>query len=74
MAVFLPQKTSLDNVPFTLGLHNQFELLRSPPTKVNCLDVTFDLNGVLVAKWALGFCTRMWTNSTLALRPGLKVF
>jgi hypothetical protein len=74
MAGFLPPKTGLDNVPFTLGLHNQFELLRSPPTKLNCLYVIFDLNEVLVAKWASSFCTRMWTDFTLALRPRLKDF
>ncbi len=51
MAIFLPPKTGLDNVPFILGLHNQFELLRSP-TKVNHLHVICDLNGVLVAKRA----------------------
>jgi hypothetical protein len=56
MVVFSPSKIGLDNVPFTLGLHNQSELLRSLPTKVNRLHVIFDLNGVLEAKEALGSC------------------
>ncbi len=38
------------------------------------LHVIFDLNGVLVAKRALGSCMRMWTNSMLALKPRLKDF
>jgi hypothetical protein len=57
MVVFSPSKIGLDNVPSTLGLHNQSELLRSPPAKVNRLHVIFDLNGVLVVKQALSSCT-----------------
>jgi hypothetical protein len=74
MVVFSLPKTTLDNVPSTLGLHNQFELWRSLPAKVRCLHVIFHLNGVLVAKRALGFHMRMWTNSTLAFKPKLKDF
>jgi len=56
MVVSLLPKTGLDNVSSTSGLHNQFELWRSPHAKVRCLHVIFHLNGVLVAKRALGFC------------------
>jgi hypothetical protein len=57
MAISSPQKMGLDNVPFTLGLPNQFEVLRSPLVKVSHLHVIFDLDGVLVVKQALGFRT-----------------
>jgi hypothetical protein len=55
MAVSLPPKMGMDNVLFISRLHNQSKLPRSPLVEVNHLHVIFDLNGVLVAKWTLGF-------------------
>jgi hypothetical protein len=72
--VSLPPKTSLDNVPSTSSFHNQSRLWRSPFVKMHCLHAIFDLNGVLVVKQALGFHMRMQTNSTFALKLGLKDF
>ncbi len=74
MVVSLPLEIGLDNVLFTLGLHNQSELPRSPLTKVSHLHVIFDFNGVLVAKRTMGFHTRMKTNSMLTLRFGIERF
>jgi len=57
MVVPSPPKTGLDNVPSTLGLHNQSELLIFPLVKVSCLHVIFYFNGILVAKGASSFHT-----------------
>jgi hypothetical protein len=57
MVVPSPLKMGLDNVPSTLGLHNQFELLRFPPFKVSCLHVIFYFNGIWVEKQASSFHT-----------------
>jgi hypothetical protein len=54
--ISLPPKMGLDNVPSILGLHNQSKLLRFLLVEVDHLHVIFDLNGVLVAKWALCSC------------------
>jgi hypothetical protein len=74
MAVFLPQKMGMDNVLSILGLHNQFELPRSPLAEVNHLHVIFDLNGVLVAKRTSSFHTQMNTNSMFTFKFRLKDF
>jgi hypothetical protein len=71
---FFAPKMSLDNVPSTLGLQNQYELLRFPLTEVSCLHVIFYLNGVLVVKQASSSCTQMQINYTFALKPRLKDF
>jgi hypothetical protein len=75
MAISSPPKMGWNNVPSTSNFHNQSKLQRSPPTKVSRLHAIFLPQwGVLVAKWASGFRTRMWTNFMLTLRPQMKDF
>jgi hypothetical protein len=71
---FFASIIDLDNVLFTLGLHKQSKLPRSPLVEVSRLHVIFDFNGVLVAKRTMGFHTQMKTNSTLTLKFGIERF